>query len=198
MGQAIAAYQQGVDKVPDVTLYRHQGSLKQGFGLNVEQALPANFRAYFRAGWNEGHKESFAYTEMNSTVSFGFELPGDAWGRKEERDRAALRNRRHQHQTPGIPGPWRPGVHPRRRPAELRPRGGERDLLQRTRGERPLHGGATLVYQQSGLQSGPGPGRGSRSAGAHGLLSASTRHGDGIPVCSYHGTYGNPESIPSR
>ena len=83
-GQAIAAYQQGVDKVPDVTLYRHQGSLKQGFGLNVEQALPANFRAYFRAGWNEGHKESFAYTEMNSTVSFGFELPGDAWGRKED------------------------------------------------------------------------------------------------------------------
>jgi high affinity Mn2+ porin len=83
-GQAIAAYQQGITPVPDITLYRHQGSLKQGFGLNVEQALPANFRAYFRAGWNEGHKESFAYTEMNSTVSFGFELPGDAWGRKED------------------------------------------------------------------------------------------------------------------
>jgi high affinity Mn2+ porin len=83
-GQAIAAYQQGVDKVPDITLYRHQDSLKQGFGINLEQALPANFRAYFRAGWNEGHKESFAYTEMNSTVSFGFELLGDGWGRKED------------------------------------------------------------------------------------------------------------------
>ncbi len=83
-GQAIAAYQQGVDKVPDITLHRHQGSLKQGFGINLEQELPANFRVYFRAGWNEGHKESFAYTEMNSTVSFGFELPGDSWGRKED------------------------------------------------------------------------------------------------------------------
>jgi high affinity Mn2+ porin len=83
-GQAIAAYQQGITTVPDITLYRHQGSLKQGFGLNLEQALPANFRAYFRAGWNEGHKESFAYTEMNSTVSFGFELLGDGWGRKED------------------------------------------------------------------------------------------------------------------
>jgi high affinity Mn2+ porin len=83
-GQAIAAYKQGITKVPDITQYRHQGSLKQGFGLNVEQALPANFRAYFRYGWNEGLKESFAYTEMNSTVSFGFELPGDAWGRKED------------------------------------------------------------------------------------------------------------------
>jgi high affinity Mn2+ porin len=83
-GQAIAAFQQGVDKVPDITLYRHQDSLKQGFGINLEQELPANFRAYLRAGWNEGHKESFAYTEMNSTLSFGFELLGDAWGRKED------------------------------------------------------------------------------------------------------------------
>ncbi len=83
-GQAIAGYQQGVTNVPDITLYRHQDSLKQGFGINLEQELPANFRAYFRAGWNEGHKESFAYTEMNSTLSFGFELLGDAWGRKED------------------------------------------------------------------------------------------------------------------
>ncbi len=83
-GQAIAGYQQGVNKVPDITLYRHQDSLKQGFGLNLEQELPANFRAFMRAGWNEGHKESFAYTEMNSTLAFGFELIGDAWGRKED------------------------------------------------------------------------------------------------------------------
>ncbi len=38
-GQAIAAYENHVDKVPDITLYRHQGTLKQGFGLNVEQAV---------------------------------------------------------------------------------------------------------------------------------------------------------------
>ncbi len=84
-GQAIAGYQQGVNTVPDITLYRHQGSLKQGFGLNVEQELPANFRAFLRAGWNEGHKESFAYTEMNSTLALGADLSGDAWGRKEDR-----------------------------------------------------------------------------------------------------------------
>jgi high affinity Mn2+ porin len=83
-GQAIAGYLNGVNKTPDITLYRRQGSLKQGFGINMEQELPANFRVFFRAGWNEGHKESFAYTEMNSTVAFGFELPGDAWGRKED------------------------------------------------------------------------------------------------------------------
>jgi high affinity Mn2+ porin len=84
-GQAIAGYQQHVDKVPDITLYRHQGSLKQGFGLNIEQELPANFRVFLRTGWNEGHKELFAYTEINSTLAFGADLSGEAWGRKEDR-----------------------------------------------------------------------------------------------------------------
>ena len=46
-GQAIAAYQQGVDKVPDITLHRHQGSLKQGFGINLEQELPGQFPRLF-------------------------------------------------------------------------------------------------------------------------------------------------------
>jgi high affinity Mn2+ porin len=84
-GEAIAGYLQGADKVPDITLHRHQGTLKQGFGLNVEQELPANFRAFLRAGWNEGHHESFAYTEINSTLAFGADLSGDAWGRKLDR-----------------------------------------------------------------------------------------------------------------
>jgi high affinity Mn2+ porin len=84
-GQAIEGYQNHPDRVPDITQYRHQGSLKQGFGLNVEQTLPANFRAFLRTGWNEGHKESFAYTEMNSTLAFGADLSGDAWGRKDDR-----------------------------------------------------------------------------------------------------------------
>jgi high affinity Mn2+ porin len=84
-GQAIAGYQQGVDKTPDITLYRRQGSLKQGFGLNVEQQLPANFRAFLRTGWNEGHKELFAYTEINNTLAVGADVSGDAWGRKQDR-----------------------------------------------------------------------------------------------------------------
>jgi high affinity Mn2+ porin len=83
-GQAIAAFEDHVDRVPDITLHRRQGTLKQGFALNVEQALPANFRAFLRAGWNEGHKESFAYTEMNDTFAIGAELAGDGWGRKQD------------------------------------------------------------------------------------------------------------------
>jgi high affinity Mn2+ porin len=82
---AINAWKAGTNPTPDVTLYRHQGTLKQGFGLNIEQDLPANFRAYFRGGWNESHHESFAYTEINNTVSFGLDLAGDQWRRKYDR-----------------------------------------------------------------------------------------------------------------
>jgi high affinity Mn2+ porin len=84
-GQAINGYLQHVNTTPDVTLYRHQGSLKQGFGLNIEQELPANFRAFLRTGWNEGHKESFAYTEINNTIAIGADLSGDKWHRKDDR-----------------------------------------------------------------------------------------------------------------
>jgi carbohydrate-selective porin OprB len=83
--EAINAYLEHIDPVPDVTLFRHQGTLKQGFGLNIEQDLPKNFRAFMRLGWNEGHHESFAYTEMNDTLAVGADLSGDAWGRKEDR-----------------------------------------------------------------------------------------------------------------
>ncbi len=89
-GQAIQAYVQGTDKTPDITLHRKQGALKQGFGLNLEQELPRNFRAFLRTGWNEGHKESFAYTEINSTFSVGADLSGDAWHRKEDRVGTAI------------------------------------------------------------------------------------------------------------
>ncbi len=83
--EAIDGYLNHADSTPDVTLYRHQGTLKQGFGINLEQDLPKNFRAFLRAGWNEGHHESFAYTETNNTVAFGADLAGNAWGRRDDR-----------------------------------------------------------------------------------------------------------------
>ena len=83
--QANQAFLQHTDQVPDITLHRHQRELKQGFGLNVEQDLPANFRAFLRTGWNEGKHESFAYTEINSTFAAGADVSGDKWGRKDDR-----------------------------------------------------------------------------------------------------------------
>lgn len=80
--EAVVAFLRGIDPKPDIQAHRHQGSLKYGLGLNIEQTLPANFRAFARAGWNEGRHESFAYTEANNTGSVGIDLAGEQWHRK--------------------------------------------------------------------------------------------------------------------
>lgn len=83
--QANDAYLSGHDPVPDITAHRHPGTTKPGFGVNFEQELPANFRAFCRAGWNDGSYESFTFSEMNNTVSFGADVSGDAWHRRLDR-----------------------------------------------------------------------------------------------------------------
>jgi high affinity Mn2+ porin len=60
--------------------------------VNFEQELPASFRVFFRAGWNDGNYESFILSEMNNTVSFGADLSGDAWHRKTDRAGSAFVN----------------------------------------------------------------------------------------------------------
>jgi len=46
--EAVVAFLRGINSKPDITAHRHQGSLKYGLGLNIEQTLPANFRAFAR------------------------------------------------------------------------------------------------------------------------------------------------------
>jgi high affinity Mn2+ porin len=59
---------------PDITLHRHTGSVKYGFGLNLQQTLTHDLRVFARWGWNEGQHESFAYTEANSTIAAGADV----------------------------------------------------------------------------------------------------------------------------
>lgn len=70
---------------PDVTATRAPGRVKYGFGLNAEQALTEDVGAFLRAGWNDGKTESWAFTEVERTLSGGLSLGGAAWGRKDDR-----------------------------------------------------------------------------------------------------------------
>ncbi|MBV8632220.1 MAG: carbohydrate porin [Silvibacterium sp.] len=90
--EADNAYLSGTDSTPDIALHRHPGSVKPGFDINLQQDLPSGFRAYFRYGWNHGLYESFVFTEMNDTVSFGLDLSGEAWHRKYDRVGSAFVN----------------------------------------------------------------------------------------------------------
>jgi high affinity Mn2+ porin len=83
--EAIDEYLAGKTSVPDIVATRQQGRIKYGFGLNVEQELTPLLRAYGRFGWNNGRTESFAYTEVDQTVSGGIDLRGNLWHRKHDK-----------------------------------------------------------------------------------------------------------------
>ena len=60
--------------VPDITADRVKGRTKYGFGVNAEQEVTGDLRAFGRLGWADGKNEAFAYTEVDSTVELGFDL----------------------------------------------------------------------------------------------------------------------------
>ena len=68
---AVKAYLAGADATPDITKHETFGAVKYGFGLNFDQELTGNARAFGRFGWNEGQHESYAYTEVDQTIEFG-------------------------------------------------------------------------------------------------------------------------------
>jgi hypothetical protein len=88
--EAVGRFRNGVDAVPTIENTREQGRIKYGFGANCEQALTDSLRVFARWGWNEGRHESFAYTEVNSTVSFGGDYAGTQWHRKLDKLGAAF------------------------------------------------------------------------------------------------------------
>lgn len=79
--EAIAAFQSGETTRPDIVASRRPGRHKYGFGASWDQALPADARVFGRAGWNDGHNESFVYTEVDNTLEFGADWGGRVWRR---------------------------------------------------------------------------------------------------------------------
>lgn len=85
MGSYAQAIAIGSDtsSVPDVRANEIAGRTKYGFGLNLEQPLADKGETgiFGRLGWNDGHNETFAYTEVDRTASLGFQVNGAHWGR---------------------------------------------------------------------------------------------------------------------
>jgi hypothetical protein len=87
---AVANFEAGLTPVPEITDHPLQKTVKYGFGVNLEQALSANFRAFARWGWNNGKTESWAYTEIDSTFVVGLRAEGRQWHRSKDRAGAAF------------------------------------------------------------------------------------------------------------
>jgi hypothetical protein len=71
---------------PDIRADDRPGRKKYGFGLNGELPLADGGETglFMRAGWNDGRNESFAFTEVDRTVSGGLQLSGAHWGRQQD------------------------------------------------------------------------------------------------------------------
>jgi high affinity Mn2+ porin len=82
---AIAQFQQGLVAAPVITNHPWHVTCKYGFGINLEQNLTQNLTAFARWGWDDGKTESFAYTEVDSTIAEGVRVNGSKWRRKQDR-----------------------------------------------------------------------------------------------------------------
>jgi carbohydrate-selective porin OprB len=77
---------------PDIAADDAYGRKKWGYGINVEQPLADNGETglFLRAGWNDGKTETFAFTEIDQTVTVGAQIAGNHWGRELDRVGIAL------------------------------------------------------------------------------------------------------------
>jgi high affinity Mn2+ porin len=82
----------GTGRPPDIIAVRRFGATKYGFGLNFEQPLADGGATglFGRWGWNDGATESFAFAEVDRTLSFGGQLSGAHWKRGQDRVGVAL------------------------------------------------------------------------------------------------------------
>ena len=65
---------------PDLTLFR-QRRAKVGAGINLEQSLTESAGVFLRASRHDGKTETFAFTEIDRSLSGGLRVQGSAWKR---------------------------------------------------------------------------------------------------------------------
>ncbi len=82
---AVSDFLAGRTPAPDITAHPLQTTTKYGFGVNFEQPLNDWVGLFGRWGWNEGKHESYAYTEVESTLQLGVGGIGKRWRRKFDR-----------------------------------------------------------------------------------------------------------------
>ncbi len=75
---------------PDVTATGRAGTLKYGFGINLEQEIRKNVGIFTRLGWNDGKTQSFAFAVIDRLASAGISVDGGRWKRPHDTAAAAV------------------------------------------------------------------------------------------------------------
>ncbi len=69
---------------PVVDTTQHYGTHKYGFGINAEQNITKDFGVFAKTSWNDGKTETWFFTEIDRSISFGGVLSGSRWKRKTD------------------------------------------------------------------------------------------------------------------
>jgi high affinity Mn2+ porin len=69
---------------PDISSTQKYGRIKYGFTLNCQQEITKGLGGFLRAGWNDGNNETWIFTEIDHSLSFGISLNGDRWNRQND------------------------------------------------------------------------------------------------------------------
>src|SRR5690242_3221853 len=69
---------------PDIAAVHRAGTLKYGFGLNVEQEITKDVGVFGRLGWNDGKTQSFAYAVIDRLADAGISVTGSYWRRPHD------------------------------------------------------------------------------------------------------------------
>jgi high affinity Mn2+ porin len=71
-------------KAPVIDSTQAYGRHKYGFGINMDQYLTKDFGIFAKASWNDGHTETWFFTEIDRSLTFGGSLHGTQWHRPDD------------------------------------------------------------------------------------------------------------------
>ena len=83
----MARYQDALDLAaqaggaPDINAVRTVERVKRGFGINLEQEISSSVGLFGRASWADGQTETYAFTEIDRSISGGVSVKGGTFGR---------------------------------------------------------------------------------------------------------------------
>jgi high affinity Mn2+ porin len=77
------ALAQATGTAADINAVRSYSS-RPGVSMNAEQQVNDNFGVFFRAGWADGHKEPWDFTDIDRYVQGGVSINGKSWGRPDD------------------------------------------------------------------------------------------------------------------
>jgi len=69
---------------PNVDSTQNYGRHKYGFGINTDQFLTKDFGVFAKASVNDGHTETWFFTEIDRSFTFGGVLKGNSWKRTDD------------------------------------------------------------------------------------------------------------------